>query len=92
MYPGSIEIWVNGVKRNQTSHGQTSCLAQYEIVPEANDSAVNIGTMAEDSYFLGAIGKFAIYDKLLTQAQISSRYRAMTGEDPTGSCQNDCSF
>jgi hypothetical protein len=91
-YPGSIEIWVNGVKWNQATHGQTGCFSQYEIVPEAKDSAVNIGTMAEDSFFLGAIGKFAIYDELLTQAQITSHYRAMTGEDPTGSCQSSCSF
>ena len=37
-------------------------------------------------------GGVAVYDKLLTQAQITSHYSLMTGKAPTGSCDNDCSF
>ena len=48
--------------------------------------------MAMDAWFQGAIGKLAIYDKLLSQAQITSHYMLMTGKAPTGSCADDCSF
>ncbi len=91
-YPGSIDIWVNGVKWNQSRHGQTGCMSQYDVVPKANSSPVNVGTMAEDAWFQGAIAKLAIYDFLLGEAQIKAHYRAMTGMEPTGSCGNDCSF
>jgi hypothetical protein len=91
-FPGAINIWVNGVPWNQSTHGQTGCMSQYEIVPEAKSSPVNIGTMAGDSWFAGAIAKVAIYDVLLTQVQITSHYQAMTGQAPTGSCASTCSF
>jgi hypothetical protein len=91
-YPGMIDIWVNGVKWAHSSHGQTGCMSQYSVVPTASSSALNIGTMAMDAWFPGAIGKVAIYDKLLTAAQVTAHYRAMTGATPTGSCANTCSF
>jgi len=91
-YPGVVAIWLNGVPWNQSSHGQTGCFSQYNVVPAANDSPLNVGTMAMDAYFQGAIGKVAIYDKLLAQAQITSHYTMMTGKAPTGSCASDCSF
>jgi len=91
-YPGSLNIWVNGVPWDQSKHGQTGCMSQYSVVPKANNSALDIGTMAFDSWFAGAIGKVAIYDKLLTQAQITAHYKAMTNASPTGSCADTCSF
>ena len=48
--------------------------------------------MAMDAWFAGAIGKVAIYDKLLSQSQITSHYMLMTGKAPTGSCASDCNF
>jgi hypothetical protein len=92
MYPGSINVWVNGVEWDHAQHGQTGCMSQYNVVPTANNSPLNIGTMAGDTWFPGAVGKVAIYDKLLTQAQISAHYQAMTGKSPTGSCSATCSF
>ena len=92
MYPGSINVWVNGVEWNHGQHGQTGCMSQYNVVPTANNSPLNIGTMAGDTWFPGAIGKVAIYNKLLTQAQISAHYQAMTSKSPTGSCSATCSF
>ena len=92
MYPGSINVWVNGVEWDHAEHGQTGCMSQYDVVPTANNSPLNIGTMAGDTWFPGAVGKVAIYDKLLTQAQISAHYQAMTGKSPTGSCSATCSF
>jgi hypothetical protein len=91
-YPGSINIWVNGVMWNHSSHGQTGCMSQYNVVPKANNSPVDIGTMAMDSWFAGAIGKVAFYDYLLTQAQVTNHYQAMTGKLPTGSCGATCTF
>ncbi len=91
-YPGSIEIWVNGVPWDHSSHGQTGCMSQYQVVPEANDSPVNVGTMAHDTWFQGAIGKLAVYDHLLSQERISEHYRTMTGNSPSGSCGDSCTF
>ncbi len=91
-YPGGIDIWVNGVKWSHANHGQTGCMSQYNVIPKANNSPLNIGSMSMDTFFPGAIGKVAIYDKLLTQTQINNHYRAMTGNAPTGSCGNSCNF
>lgn len=90
--PGSIDIWVNGVKWNHGSHGQTGCMSQYDVIPKANGSALNIATMAKESFFKGAIAKVAIYDHALDQAAIDSHYWLMTGKQPTGSCAATCSF
>ena len=89
-YPGSLNIWVNGVPWSQSSHSPTGCMSQYSVVPVANESPVNVGSMALDSWFAGAIGKVAIYDVLLSQAQIDRHYVAMTGAMPSGSCGNTC--
>ena len=62
------------------------------VVPQGLSSPLNIGTMARDGWFPGAIGKVAIYDYLLTAAQITAHYRAMTGQQPTGTCASTCSF
>ena len=78
--PGAVNIWVNGVEWDQSQHGQTGCFSQYSILPKANGSPVNIGTMAHDSWFQGAIGKVAIYDFLLSETQIVNHYRVMTGK------------
>lgn len=90
--PGSIDIWVNGVKWNHASHGQTGCMSQYSVVPKANGSALNIATMAKDSFFRGAIAKVAIYGHALDQTKIDNHYTLMTGKQPTGSCAATCSF
>ena len=91
-HPGSIDIWVNSVKWNQSVHNPTGCMSQFGVAPQANNSPLNIGTMARDTWFSGAIAKVAIYDHALTQAQIANHYQAMTGRMPTGSCGNTCAF
>jgi hypothetical protein len=90
MYPGSINIWVDGIPWSQSSHNPTGCFSQYNVVPQANDSPINVGSMAMDTWFQGAVGKVAIYSVLLTQAQITNHYEAMTGKQPSGSCGNTC--
>jgi hypothetical protein len=91
-YPGSLNIWVDGVPWNQARHAPTGCMSQYSVIPAANNSPINIGSMAQDSWFPGAIGKVAVYDYLLPQARISAHYRAMTGGDPAGSCADTCTL
>jgi hypothetical protein len=91
-HPGSLDIWVNGVPWNQSRHGTTGCMSQYAVSPAPNDSPVNVGSMAMDSWFEGAIGKLAIYDRRLTQAEITHHYVAMTGEMPSGSCSDTCTI
>jgi hypothetical protein len=91
-YPGQINIWVNGVKWDMSNHLPTGCMSQYSVRPSANSSALNIGTMALDTWFKGAIGKVAVYNHLLTQAQISNHYKAMTGKTPSGSCGSTCTL
>ncbi len=59
-YPGSLAIWVDGVEWDHAAHGQTGCMSQYSVIPKANGSPLDIGTMAKDGWFPGAIGKVAI--------------------------------
>jgi hypothetical protein len=96
-FPGAVNIWVNGVKWSQPNHAPTGCMSQgsgsgIQVTPVANDSPLNVGTMATDTWFEGAIGKVAIYNYLLTQGQITNHYQMMTGKQPTGSCGNTCTF
>lgn len=91
-YPGTINIWVNGVKQNFESHAPTGCMSQYKIVPKAGTSPLNIGTMAMDTWFKGAVGKVAIYDRLLSQSEINEHFKAMTGASPSGSCGDTCTI
>jgi hypothetical protein len=91
-YPGSIDIWVNGVEWNMSYHLPTGCMSQYSISPQAGSSPLDIGTMALDTWFPGAIGKVAIYNYLLSQSQISAHFQAMTGAAPQGSCSATCTI
>ena len=88
--PGTIDISVDGVRWNRSYHSPTGCMSQYSVKPKASRSPLDIGTVAMDTWFAGAVGKVAIYDYLLTQARIDAHYRAMTGERPSGSCRDIC--
>lgn len=95
-YPGAVNIWVNGVKWDQAQHAPTGCMTQpgdnIFVTPQSTGSPLNIGTMATDTWFEGAIGKVAIYNYLLSQSQINNHYQTMTGNQPTGTCGNTCHF
>ncbi|HBY24409.1 MAG TPA: hypothetical protein DEG88_14420 [Propionibacteriaceae bacterium] len=91
-YPGQINIWVNGIPWNADIHRPTGCMSQYSIVPVAGSSPLLIGTMSRSNWFAGAIGKVAIYNRLLTQTEIRSHYKAMTEQNPVGSCGNTCTL
>jgi hypothetical protein len=87
---GTINIWVNGVEWNAAHHYPGGCMSQFGVTPVTGNSPLNVGTMAMDTFFPGAVGKVAIYDRLLTQPEISSHYEAMTGKKPAGSCADSC--
>ncbi len=93
-YPGTINIWVNGVEQNFAYHQTTGCMSQHNIAPGNYSSPVDIGTMAHDGFFDGAIGKVAIYNSVLSQTQINNHFTAMTGAAVSGSCgsHGDCSI
>jgi hypothetical protein len=91
-YPGTIDIWVNGIRWNPSYHSPTGCMSQYSVLPSARSSPLNIGTMALETWFAGAVGKVAIYDHLLGQTKIARHYTAMTGAMPIGSCASTCTL
>jgi hypothetical protein len=91
-HPGAIDIWVDGVQWDQPVHSPTGCMSEFAVAPVANDSPLDIGTSAFDTFFTGAIGKVALYDHALTGAQIAAHYAAMTGAQPTGSCAATCTI
>jgi Concanavalin A-like lectin/glucanases superfamily/Ca-dependent carbohydrate-binding module xylan-binding len=91
-YPGTIDIWVNAVEWNSSYHRPTGCMSQYGISPTPGGSPVNIGAMALDTLFPGAVGKVAIYDYLLSPEQITAHFTTMTGQQPSWSCADTCTM
>jgi hypothetical protein len=91
-YPGTINIWVNGIKQNFSAHKPTGCMSQYRIIPKAGYSPFTIGTLAKDTWFRGAISKVAVYDRLLPESRIVQHYENMTGRAPAGQCAQTCTL
>ena len=89
-YPGTIDIWGNGVPWSFSAHQPTGCMSQHEITPQVGSSPLDIGTMATDTFFPGAVGKVALYDYSLPLSAISAHYTAMTRASPAGVCQATC--
>lgn len=71
-YPtGYTSIYKDGVHRDQDS------LSDYSIVPAHAGAPLRIGTATLDSFFRGAICKFAVYGYEPTPTQIFTRYRSV---------------
>lgn len=68
---GYIALYKDGVLRDQVS------MLQYNITPQAGNAPLCIGTRDYSSYFEGGIGKVAIYDYILSSAEIAATYNAM---------------
>ena len=68
---GYVALYKNGRERDQVS------LSQYEVRPQAGSAPLRIGTRDLDSYFDGAIAKVAVYDYVLSAADIRGTYDAM---------------
>jgi len=71
--PAVISIYKDGVLR------KTTPLSQFNVVPQPGSAPLRIATRDFGSFFKGAIGKFAIYRRALTQPQLQAHYHVMTG-------------
>ena len=67
----TISIYKNGVRRG------TVPLSQYNVIPKTTTSPFNVGTRNFNSWFQGAVGKVAVFNYLLSDAQIAAHYAAM---------------
>jgi hypothetical protein len=70
---GNTTIWRDGVQRD------TDPLAQLGIVPEGGTAPLRIGTRDKASFFLGGIGKVALYNQVLPATRVLAHYQAMVG-------------
>ena len=69
---GYIAIYKNGRMR-----GSPVSLRQFNVTPQASDAPFRIATRDLRSFFEGAIGKVAIYDRVLSAQEILATYKAM---------------
>ena len=73
-YPtGYIKIYKDAQLRG------TVPLTQFNVIPQHGNAPFRVGTSSLESYFEGAIGKVAVFDYELSEAQIAQAYAAMTG-------------
>lgn len=71
-YPtGYIRIYKNGVLRD------TDSLRGYGIVPRSGNAPLRIGTGYLNSFFQGAVGNAAFYDREIGAARLKAHYAAM---------------
>ncbi|MCP2356092.1 WD40 repeat protein [Nonomuraea thailandensis] len=77
---GKVRIYRNGVLSGSDNlvyrPGQED---EVIVKPRPGPAPVRVGTRNFRSYFQGAIGKFAMYDRALTAAELRSHYAVMTG-------------
>jgi hypothetical protein len=66
-----VSIYKDGALRDQVS------LSQYDTKPGAGDAPFRVGTRDLEAYFQGGIGDVAIYNYVLSGADISAAYGAM---------------
>ncbi|MFB8030169.1 LamG-like jellyroll fold domain-containing protein [Streptomyces sp. NPDC056465] len=72
--PGRTKIFRDGRLRD------SDALADYDIVPGNTTSPLRIGSAALRSFFLGGIGKVAVYPRELTEARLAEHHAAMTAD------------
>jgi hypothetical protein len=53
-------------------------LVDYSIVPSDTTAPLRIATASRRSFFLGAIGKVAVYPRELPVERLAAHHRAMT--------------
>jgi hypothetical protein len=74
-YPnGYIRVYRNGQPKDTTNLDYRGTV----IVPERGNAPFRVATRDRDSFFEGAIGKVAIYEKELSRTRIERHYRVMT--------------
>jgi len=71
-YPtGYVRIFKNGALR------KTVPLVQFDVIPGNGAAPFRVGTRNRKSYFMGAIGKVAVYDYELDLSQLAEHHHAM---------------
>ncbi|MFJ3704599.1 MULTISPECIES: LamG domain-containing protein [Streptomyces] len=70
--PGRTKIYRDGRLRD------TDALADYDIVPADTTSPLRIGSAALRSFFLGGIGKVAVYPRELPAERLAEHHAVMT--------------
>ena len=71
-YPlGSVAIY------RDASIRQTTSLEQFNTVPENGTAPMRVGTRDAENFFQGAVGKVAVYNRLLTPDEITARVTDM---------------
>ncbi len=68
---GTIAIFKNGDLR------QTTPFSQFNVHPQAGNAPLRIATRQLDSFFQGAVGKFALYARALSSAQLKAHVGKM---------------
>jgi hypothetical protein len=68
---GYVQVYKNGELRDKDA------LEDYDIVPEPGPEPLRVGTRDFKSFFEGAIGKVAVYDREVTGEQLLQHHRAM---------------
>ena len=68
---GYVRIFKDGVLR------QTVGLNQFNVTPRHGTAPFRVGATDLDSFFMGAIGKVAVFNYALTRAQVAAEYAAM---------------
>lgn len=85
-YPhGYTKIYRDGVLRDQDQLEINGVV----ITPERGSAPLRVGTRDFGSWFLGAVGKVAVYDHELTAGQIAAHTTAMT--QPGRGCRTEVS-
>jgi hypothetical protein len=67
----NVRIYKNGELRDTTP------LDQFDVVPTPGSAPLRIGTRDRRSFFKGAIAKFALYDRALSQQELRRHYMRM---------------
>ena len=76
-YPmGYVKIYKDGVLRD------TDSLKDYGITPKSGSAPLRVGTGYLNSFFQGAVGDIAFYDKELSAAQVKAHDQAMGAAAP----------
>lgn len=77
-YPmGYAKIYKNGVLRD------TDSLEDYNVTPRSGTAPLRVGTGYLGSFFKGAMGNIAFYDKELSATQLKAHTTAMSHTEPT---------
>ena len=70
---GWVAIFKDGVLRKQVP------LDQFSVVPRPGPALFSVGTVTGHSFFQGSIAKVAVFDRVLSSADILAQYHAMVG-------------